>query len=62
LGPTLTSEKLTKNDINALWDDRVLNHAYEVFGGMPKVILEAANNAIPEDLKKRLSETTTYSA
>jgi hypothetical protein len=60
-GPTLASEKLTKNDINAIWDDRVLNHAYEVFGVMPKVILEAANKAIPEDLKKRLSETTTHS-
>jgi uncharacterized protein (DUF362 family) len=61
-GPTLASEKLTKNDINAIWDDRVLNHAYQVFGVMPKVILEAANNAIPEDLKKRLTETTTRSA
>ena len=61
-GPTLASEKLTKNDINVIWDDRVLNHAYQVFGVMPKVILEAANNAIPEDLKKRLTETTTRSA
>jgi len=60
-GPTLASEKLTKNDINTIWDDRVLNHAYQVFGGMPKVVLEAANNAIPEDLKKRLSEMTTHS-
>jgi hypothetical protein len=58
-GPTFASEKLTKNDINAIWDDRVLNHAYQVFGVMPQVILEAANNAIPEDLKKRLTETTT---
>jgi uncharacterized protein (DUF362 family) len=61
-GPTLASEKLTKNDINAIWDDRILNHAYQVFGGMPRVILEAANNALPEDLKKRLSEMTTRSA
>jgi uncharacterized protein (DUF362 family) len=61
-GPTLASEKLTKNDINVIWDDRVLNHAYQVFGVMPKVILEAANNAIPEDLKKRLTEATTLSA
>ncbi|MGZ3614277.1 MAG: DUF362 domain-containing protein [Syntrophales bacterium] len=61
LGPTLASEKLTKNDINAIWDDRVLSHAYQIFGGMPKVVLEAANNAIPEDLKKRLSEMTTHS-
>jgi uncharacterized protein (DUF362 family) len=61
-GPTLASEKLTKNDINAIWDDRVLNHAYQVFGGMPRVILEATNNALPENLKKRLSEMTTRSA
>jgi uncharacterized protein (DUF362 family) len=61
-GPTLASEKLTKNDINAIWDDRTLNHAYQVFGVMPKVILESANNAIPEDLKKRLTEMTTRSA
>jgi len=61
-GPTLASEKLTKNDLNAIWDDRVLNRAYEVFGGMPRMILEAANNALPENLKKRLSEMTTRSA
>jgi uncharacterized protein (DUF362 family) len=62
LGPTLASEKLTKNDLNAIWDDRVLNRAYEVFGGMPRVNLEAANNVLPEDLKKRLSKMTTRSA
>ncbi len=61
-GPTLASEKLTKNEINAIWDDRVLNHAYQVFGVMPKVILGVADNAISEDLKKRLTETTTRSA
>jgi hypothetical protein len=61
-GPALASEKLTKDDLHAIWDDRVLNRAYEVFGGMPRVILEAVNNALPENLKKRLSEMTTRSA
>jgi len=61
-GPALASEKLTKNDLYGIWDDRVLNRAYEVFGGMPRVILEAANNALPENLKKRLSEMTIRSA
>ena len=61
-GPMLASEKLNKNDIHAIWDDRVLNQAYQVFGGIPKVILEAANNAFPKDLKSRLSEMTTPSA
>ena len=60
-GPAFTSEKLTRNDIHAIWDDRVLNHAYKVFGGIPKVILEAANDGVPENLKKRLSEMTTLS-
>ena len=60
--PTLASERLIKNDIHAIWDDRVLNQAYQVFGGMPRVTLEAANNALPEDLKNRLSEMTTRSA
>jgi len=61
-GPMLASEKLIKNDIHAIWDDRVLNQAYQVFGGMPRVILESANSALPEDLKNRLSEMTTRSA
>jgi hypothetical protein len=58
----LASEKLIKNDIHAIWDDRVLNQAYQVFGGMPEVILEAANNALPEHLKNRLIQMTTRSA
>jgi uncharacterized protein (DUF362 family) len=61
-GPMLASEKLIKNDINSIWDDRVLNQAYQVFDGMPRVILEAANSAFPEDLKRRLSQMTTRSA
>jgi uncharacterized protein (DUF362 family) len=60
-GPMFASEKLIKNDITAIWDDRVLNQAYEAFGGMPRVILEAANNAFPEDLRNRLREMTTRS-
>jgi uncharacterized protein (DUF362 family) len=58
-GPALTSEKLSRNDIDTIWDDRVLNRAYRVFGGMPAVTLEAADNVIPEELKKRLSESVT---
>jgi len=60
--PALLSEKLAKDDINTVWDDRVLNCAYQVFGGVPQVTLEAANNAFPEELKKRLMERTTPSA
>jgi uncharacterized protein (DUF362 family) len=52
-------EKLTRNDISTIWDDRILNRAYEVLGGKPNVILQAANNAVPDDLRDRLSEMVT---
>jgi uncharacterized protein (DUF362 family) len=58
-GPAFSSEKLTQNDLNTIWDDRVLNHAYQIFGGVPRVILEAANDAVSRDLRERLSEMTT---
>ncbi len=62
LGPALFSERLTRNDINTIWDDRALNHAYQVFGGMPMVVLEGANDFLLEDLQKRLSEMTCSGA
>jgi hypothetical protein len=58
-GATFASQKLTNNGIVTIWDDRILNRAYEVLGGKPKVILQAANDAVPEDLKKRLGEMVT---
>jgi hypothetical protein len=60
LGTALASEKLTKNDLNNIWDDRVLIHACEVFGGVPGIILEPANKEITEDLKTRLGMMTAY--
>jgi len=59
LGPAVASERLTKNDIHTIWDDRVLNHAYQVFEGMPKVILRAANNAVRQEVMNRLTERVT---
>jgi uncharacterized protein (DUF362 family) len=59
LGQALDSERLTRNDINTIWNDRVLNRAYGVFGNMPSVVLEPVNDAVPQALKKRLTECTT---
>jgi len=61
-GTALASETLTKNDLNNIWDDRVLIHACEVFGGVPEIILEQANKEFPEDLKTRLGMMTAYQA
>ncbi len=58
LKPIFVTDKLTKNGLKTIWDDRVLNRAYQVFNSVPKVILHGANQALPEDLKKRLSEMT----
>ncbi len=61
-GTALASETLTKNDLNNIWDDRVLIHACEVFGGVPGIMLEPANKEVPEDLKTRLNMMTAYQA
>ena len=36
---------------NTIWNDRVLNRAYQVFGNMPAVVLEPANDVLPQALK-----------
>jgi hypothetical protein len=62
IGQAIGSERLTRNDIDTIWDDRVLNRAYKFFGGMPAVVLEPANDVVPQALKTRLAEATTRPA
>ena len=57
----LSSEALTKNALNSIGDDRVLNHAYRVLGGRPEIGLEVVNDLVPEDLRRRLSEMSSPS-
>ena len=61
-GPALASETLTKNSLNTIWDDRVLTRSYDIFGGVPAILLESANSALPEALKNRLGRMTTLPA
>ena len=58
----LTPEGLTRNDINTIWDDRVLNRAYQVLGGRPKIKIKTANRVVPGELKERLAEITNPSS
>jgi len=53
-GAMFSSEKLLKNELNSLRDDRVLNRAYQVLGGIPQVTLIAANSAVPDNIRNRL--------
>jgi uncharacterized protein (DUF362 family) len=57
----LASETLTKTPFHSIWDDRVLSHAYRVFGGRPQIALEMANRLVPDDVQQRLREMSTPS-
>ena len=60
--PALASETLTKNSLNAIWDDRVLTHSYDICGGVPSILLESANNAVSDALMNQLGRMTTLQA
>ncbi len=51
----LAAERLTRNDINTIWDDRVLNRAYDLFGGVPGINLVDSNESVPPETKQRLA-------
>jgi len=53
-GEAIHTEKLIRNDIDSIWDDRVLNRAYQVFGGIPNVKLVDANASVPQEIKNGL--------
>jgi uncharacterized protein (DUF362 family) len=57
-GSALASETMTKNSLDTIWDDRVLTRSYDLFGGVPAILLESANSALPEALKNRLGRMT----
>jgi len=59
-GNSLTSETLLKNGLKSIWDDRVLNHAYKIFGGIPDIHLENVKNTVSEKMMKKLREMIQY--
>ena len=56
MGSSLASERLAKDPLNSIRDNRVLNRAYEVFGGRPKVVLETVGGGLPEELHQNLEK------
>jgi uncharacterized protein (DUF362 family) len=58
--PVMVSDKLIKNDLESIWDDRVLNHAYRIFSAVPDLIISTTNRILPEDVIRRLGEMTTH--
>jgi uncharacterized protein (DUF362 family) len=53
------ADKLLRNDLEAIWDDRVLRRAFEIFGGVPQLRLIEANSGVPTELRRRLTTMTT---
>jgi uncharacterized protein (DUF362 family) len=53
-GQALASERLVKNPLDGVWDDRVITRACEVMGGVPGVALEALEKTVGDELKARL--------
>jgi uncharacterized protein (DUF362 family) len=48
------AERHLRNDIGSIWDDRVLNRAYEVFGGIPEVKLVDVGESVPQEVNEGL--------
>jgi uncharacterized protein (DUF362 family) len=57
---SLMSESLVKNDLKQIWDDRVLNHAYKIFGGIPDIHLENVQDTVSEKILNTLHTMVRY--
>lgn len=56
IGQSFVSETVVKDELKAVWDCRILGRAYQIFDGVPDAVVLPANSALPEDLRKRLSD------
>lgn len=52
----LQAEKLVRNDLNSIWDDRVLQRAFQVFGGIPDINIINSENTVPQEISDLLKE------
>jgi uncharacterized protein (DUF362 family) len=59
LGEAMRMERLTRYDLDSVWDDRVLARAFATGGGVPRIELGAANDAVPTDLREQLRAQVT---
>ncbi len=50
------TEKLVRNDIDSIKDDRVITRAFQIFGGGPRVEIVDVSKKLPADLKKEMEK------
>ncbi len=53
-GQMLKAQRLSRRDVHAIWDDRVLLRAFEVFGGVPRAEVADADGSLPPALRQEL--------
>ena len=53
--------KLVKDKIENIWDDQVLNHAFQICNGIPKVKIKSIDNILNDKLLQKLQEFVTFS-
>ncbi len=58
VGKALSADGLDPWSIDTVWHDKVLNRAFEVFGGVPDLDLGDVNGAVPADVLGRLAGAT----
>jgi uncharacterized protein (DUF362 family) len=54
IGQALRTQHLTRYDLDAVWDDRVLRRAFELAGGVPRVELADADGSLSAELRGKL--------
>jgi uncharacterized protein (DUF362 family) len=60
MAQAVRAEKLVRNDLETIWEDRVLGHAFQLSGAIPRIKFIEANSGVPAALKKKLANTTTH--
>lgn len=61
VGEAFKAEKLFRNDIRTIWEDRVLGRSFELFGGIPELTFIEGNNLVSAEVKQNLiSMTSSY--
>lgn len=56
------TEKMKSFELNSIWDEPVLNHAFKISGGTPKVALVDAKSTVPMNLIEKLSKMVVRAA
>jgi len=61
-GKAFSAERLTRYDYHGIWDDRVLQRAFELQGGVPRLELVTEDRSVPDELQTRLRSQVQLAA